>query len=107
MVNVTFVQLDGSRITLDEAPGKTVMQAATSNGVQGIIGECGGSLMCATCHVYVAESWLGQLAPVTPVEDEMLKCTDSERRPNSRLGCQITLSAAIDGLVVHVPESQQ
>lgn len=107
MVRVTFVHPDESQTTLDEASGMTVMQAATSNGVQGIIGECGGSLMCATCHVYVAEQWLGRLVPMTSVEGEMLKCSDSERRSSSRLSCQIALSEDIDGLVVHLPESQQ
>jgi 2Fe-2S ferredoxin len=82
----------------------SVMQAAMANDVPGIIGECGGSAMCATCHVYVEAGQLPLLEKVAPVEDAALGSTAAERRSNSRLGCQITVT---DGLVVHIPETQR
>jgi 2Fe-2S ferredoxin len=82
------------------------MQAAVTNGVDGIVGECGGSAMCATCHVYVDEAFLDRLEPMSELEDELLESTASPRLPNSRLGCQISLTNALDGLVVKVPDRQ-
>lgn len=82
------------------------MQTALDNGVDGIVGECGGSAMCATCHVYVDEAFLDLLPPMKEVENEMLECTATERRPNSRLSCQIKLDAVLDGIVVELPETQ-
>jgi ferredoxin, 2Fe-2S len=63
--------------------------------------------MCATCHVYVHGDWLMRVEPVVALEDSMLDSTACERRPDSRLGCQIAIIEALDGLVVHVPESQR
>jgi 2Fe-2S ferredoxin len=82
------------------------MQAALTHNIDGIVGECGGSAMCATCHVYVDESFLDKLELMSEVEDELLESTASPRLPNSRLGCQISLVDALDGLVVKVPERQ-
>ena len=81
--------------------------AATGAGVPGIVAECGGSAMCATCHVYVDPAWADRLPVPLPNELEMLECTAAERRPTSRLSCQIKLTAAMQGLVVQVPERQQ
>ena len=92
---------------LGGAEGDSVMQTATGAGVPGIVAECGGSAMCATCHVYVDEAWADRLPPPLATELEMLECTAAERLPNSRLSCQIKLSAALDGLVVRIPERQQ
>ena len=83
------------------------MRAAVMNGLDGILAECGGSLACGTCHVYVEPSQLARLPPPSAVEDEMLDMTASERRPNSRLSCQIVMSDALDGLVLHLPERQE
>jgi 2Fe-2S ferredoxin len=104
---VTYVHPDGRRETIEAAAGTTVMQAAVANGVDGIIGLCGGSAMCATCHVYVDVTFLPALPEVSPSEDEMLSYTASPREPNSRLGCQLHLTAALDGLVVALPELQE
>jgi 2Fe-2S ferredoxin len=106
MPKVTYVSPDGARRTLEVAAGTSVMQAAIANGVDGIVAECGGSLMCATCHVYVDEKDLGRVPPVGAVETEMLECTASERREESRLSCQLVISQELDGLVVHLPPTQ-
>lgn len=107
MPKVTLIGHDGRTIALDGMNGQSVMQLATAQGVSGIVGECGGSAMCATCHVYVEPSWLGRLSAPLSTELEMLECTASERRPESRLSCQIKLSAELDGLALHLPETQQ
>jgi 2Fe-2S ferredoxin len=107
MVDVTLIDASGLSRTLQIPEGQSLMQAAVSAGVHGIVGECGGSAMCATCHVYVDEAFAGRLPAPLETELEMLECTASDRLPNSRLGCQIKLSAALDGLVVSLPERQQ
>jgi len=106
MPRVIFIKPDGARVTLDVAEGTTVMQAAVLNEVDGIVGECGGSAMCATCHVYVEDGPHGALPAINAVEEAMLGSVVSPRGPSSRLGCQITLSDALDGLVVRLPEAQ-
>ncbi|WP_142846235.1 2Fe-2S iron-sulfur cluster-binding protein [Telmatospirillum sp. J64-1] len=106
MVKVIYVEQDGARHDIDVPEGWTVMQGAQRNGLDGIEAECGGSCCCATCHVYVAEDMLGLIPPPGEMEDGMLDNVVAERRPNSRLSCQITLTAALDGLVVHLPEAQ-
>jgi 2Fe-2S ferredoxin len=87
--------------------GDSVMEGAISNGVDGIVAECGGACQCATCHVFVDEKFLGLLNPIEENEDEMLNTTFSPRRPNSRLGCQIRVTRELDGLIVRTPEAQQ
>ena len=90
-----------------EAPaGMSLMQSAVANGLKGIVAECGGSQMCATCHVYVDEGWLDKLRPMEATEDAMLDSAVCERQANSRLSCQILMSAELDGLVVRLPERQ-
>jgi 2Fe-2S ferredoxin len=106
MPEVTYVQADGSAQTLELSTGKSLMLAAQSHGVAGILGECGGQAMCATCHVYVDERYLDRLPPMTEDEDVMLEETASERTPNSRLSCQVDVTDDLDGLVLRVPEEQ-
>ena len=106
MPAITYIHPDGRRETIEAKPGTSVMQAAVGNGVEGIVGECGGNCMCATCHVYVTPEQLARLAPPSAEEGAMLESTAAERRTNSRLGCQITLTATLDGLVVTVPDRQ-
>ena len=92
---------------LDVDPGTSLMRAAVRNGVPGIVGECGGQAMCATCHVYVREPYLDALPPMGEDEDEMLDCTVAPRDDvRSRLGCQIVVGPDLDGLEVDVPPSQ-
>ena len=107
MVEIVFIEPNGARVPVDVSEGWSLMQAATSNGVDGILGECGGSCACATCHCYVEESRLGELPAPTAAELDMLENAAAERRPNSRLACQIKASAAIAGLVVTLPDTQE
>jgi 2Fe-2S ferredoxin len=106
MPRVTYIDTAGKETTLDIEIGTSVMQAAVFNGVDGIVAECGGSCMCATCHVYVRDDLLAKTPPMQPDEDAMLEGTASERRPNSRLSCQLVVSPEMDGLVVYLPETQ-
>lgn len=82
------------------------MRTARDNGVEGIEAVCGGVCACATCHVYVSEAWLGRLTPPDETEEFMLDETNAERRPNSRLSCQIKLSDDISGLEVTIPPEE-
>lgn len=105
-MKVTFITFDGQSHVLDAHEGQSVMQVASSAGLNGIVAECGGSAMCATCHVYVDDNWLDKIPTPLGNELEMLECTASERRENSRLSCQIKITNDLDGLVVSFPESQ-
>jgi len=82
------------------------MRGAIDHNLQGIEAECGGCLSCATCHVYVDERFLPLLEPASADELELLTGVAAERRPQSRLSCQIPMTAALDGLTVHMPERQ-
>src|SRR5689334_16785280 len=106
MTTITFIHPDHTKQSVDAEDGSSVMRAALTQGVDGIVAECGGSAVCATCHVYVDEGWLGKLEPVGDDEDALLDGTACERLPNSRLSCQIKVSPALEGLVVRLPERQ-
>jgi 2Fe-2S ferredoxin len=106
MARITYVQPNGSTQTIDVPVGNTVMRGAVINSVDGIVGRCGGGAMCGTCHVYVDEQSQVPLPDVHPVEDELLYDTASPRQANSRLSCQLPVTDAIDGLVVHLPVTQ-
>lgn len=106
MPNVTYVQDSGETRTIDARDGTSVMHAAVTNGVPGIAADCGGACSCATCHVYVDEAWWDRLPPIGEDEEGMLECTASERRPTSRLSCQIEMTDDLDGLIVMTPETQ-
>ncbi|MGW1420858.1 2Fe-2S iron-sulfur cluster-binding protein [Bradyrhizobium manausense] len=82
------------------------MEAAVGNAVPGILAECGGNAMCATCHVYVDEGWSGCLEEIEELEDELLTGVSADRRATSRLSCQIRMTAALDGLILRVPDKQ-
>ncbi len=106
MPRITYVHPDGAREVLDVPVGTSVMRAAILNGIDGIVAECGGEMMCATCHVYIEEPYLDRTASQSDDERAMLEFTASERRPNSRLSCQLVVTPEMDGLVVHLPETQ-
>jgi len=105
MVKVLFVEHDGTQHSVEVKPGDSLMQAAVSNGVPGIDADCGGSCSCATCHVYVNEQWVVKTGDVNPVEEAMLSLS-TDRKENSRLSCQISLTEEMDGLIVNTPEFQ-
>ena len=106
MPKVTFVRSDGEQTSVDVDAGTSVMQAASSHGITEVVAECGGTLACATCHVYVEDEFLGQLPPIGPDEAEMLDYTAAERLPGSRLSCQVIVEDDLDGIVVRLPDTQ-
>lgn len=99
MSTVIYTTDGGDVTTIDGRPGDSVMETAVRNGVPGIVGECGGSLSCATCHVFVAPETLELVGGPGDLEDEMLDGTAVDRRDESRLSCQIRLQ---DGCEYHV-----
>ena len=107
MVQLTFIEASGNATTLDVPVGWSLMQAATAQGVDGIVGECGGSCACATCHCYVDELLMAVLPPPSAGERDMLAHVAAERRPNSRLACQIKASEVLAGGRVKLPETQE
>ncbi|MET0270186.1 MAG: 2Fe-2S iron-sulfur cluster-binding protein [Sphingomonas sp.] len=106
MAAVTYIEANGASHDVALADGESVMRGALDNGIDGIVGECGGGLACATCHCYVDEAWADRLPAPSRDEQDMLESTSSERRPTSRLSCQIVVDESLSGLVVHLPESQ-
>ncbi len=106
MPQITFIQPDGARRSIAVKAGATVMLTAVAHGIAGIVAECGGAAMCATCHVYLDEASIPLVPPVSEVENEMLESAASARLQNSRLGCQIVLQPGIDEIIVHIPSHQ-
>ena len=105
MVEITYIDVDGTARTVEAEVGATVMETAIRNGVPGIVAECGGACACATCHVYVDEEWRAATGEPQPMEEDMLDFA-SDVRPNSRLSCQIRVRPELDGLVVRTPARQ-
>jgi 2Fe-2S ferredoxin len=105
MPKITIIEFNGTVHDIEADNGASVMQAATSNLVPGILADCGGSCSCATCHVYVDAAWLDRLPAASSTEKDMIECA-LHVQDNSRLSCQIQLDADLDGLVVRLPESQ-
>jgi ferredoxin, 2Fe-2S len=105
MPRIIFTEPSGARREIDAPLGISVMEAAVQNGVAGIVALCGGACACATCHVYVDPQWLPKLAPREDMEEGMLESA-WETRANSRLSCQIQVTANLDGLEVSVPQRQ-
>jgi ferredoxin len=106
MASITYIEDDGTSHVLEVANGESVMQGAVNNMLPGVAAECGGALACATCHCYVDEAWLDKVGAASPAENDMLEATASERRPGSRLSCQITVTPSLDGLIVRLPKTQ-
>jgi 2Fe-2S ferredoxin len=106
MPRIVFVLEDGERRIVDAPERLSVMLAAIDNGIPGIAAECGGACACATCHVYIDPADLERVPAPSRMEREMLEGVAAQKRPASRLGCQIAVSNALDGLVVHVPDRQ-
>lgn len=93
---VVYTADDGGVTTITGRPGDSIMETAVRNGVPGIVGECGGSLSCATCHVFVADDTLDLVGGPGDLEDEMLDGTAVDREENSRLSCQIKLQGGCE-----------
>mgnify|MGYP001396217163 CR=1 FL=1 len=106
MPEIVYRRPDGAERRIEVAEGLTVMLGAVRNDVRGIEAECGGSLACATCHVYVDPAFADRLPPPDADEEEMLSAVAAERRPNSRLSCQLKVTRDLDGLVVEIPDRQ-
>ena len=105
MPRVIFIEPTGARREVEAPVGISVMEAALQNRVDGIVALCGGACACATCHVYIAQSWWSRLAPIEEMEEGMLESA-WQRRGTSRLSCQIAVAAALDGIEVIIPERQ-
>ena len=105
MAKITYIEHDGKSHTIEVANGLSVMEGAVQNNIPGIDADCGGSMACATCHVYVKEDWFNKVPSKTEGEDDMLDQA-YEPKPNSRLSCQLIVSDELDGLIVNLPEKQ-
>ena len=105
MTTINFILADGSRHAVEATDGEVVMRVAVRSGFSGILAECGGACSCATCHVHIDPSWFDKLPPKDELETEMLDFAEGVDA-TSRLSCQIKITPALDGLIVHVPESQ-
>ena len=105
MVKITYIEHSGTSHTVEVEKGLSVMEGAVQNNIPGIDADCGGSMACATCHVYVKEEWFDKLNIKSEGEDDML---DQAYEPNkqSRLSCQISVTDDINGLTVNLPEKQ-
>ena len=106
MTTIHYILKDGSRRSVDAKPGSSVMENAINGNVRGIDAECGGSCACATCHVYVDDAFIGRLPSADEMEGELLDAVAAGRLPSSRLSCQLTMTAELDGLTVRIPETQ-
>jgi 2Fe-2S ferredoxin len=105
MPKINYIEHGGKKHTIEVANGLTVMEGAIQNNIPGIDADCGGSMACATCHVYVKEEWFNKLPKKEDGEEDML---DMAFEPNkfSRLSCQLTVSDELDGLTVQLPSKQ-
>ena len=105
MVTITYIEYNGTEHTVAAEEGKSLMLNAVDNFVPGIDADCGGACACATCHIFIPEQWLEKTGEREPMEESMLQLADGVA-DNSRLACQIDAHSGLDGLVVHMPESQ-
>ena len=105
MPKITYITHDKKSHTVEVQNGLTVMEGAVQNDIPGIDADCGGGMACATCHVYVKEDWLNKLPKKEDGEEDMLDMA-FEPKTNSRLSCQLTVSAELDGLIVNIPSKQ-
>ena len=105
MTKIKYIEHNGKSHTIDVANGLSVMEGAVQNNIPGIDADCGGSMACATCHVYVKEEWFDKLPKKEDGEEDMI---DMAHEPNkfSRLSCQLTVSEELEGLIVKLPEKQ-
>ena len=105
MAKITYVTHDNQVHTAEVQNGLTVMEGAVQNDIPGIDADCGGSMACATCHVYVEEKWFNKIPKADDAEVDMIDMAH-EPKKNSRLSCQLIISDELDGLTVTTPEKQ-
>ncbi len=105
MAKITYIDHNGDATTVDVQDGLSVMEGAIRNRIAGIEGDCGGACACSTCHVYVDPQWRSQTGSASDMEEDMLDFA-FDVRDGSRLSCQIKVSSALDGLIVHMPSRQ-
>ena len=105
MPKVTYIDFQGNTKTIEVENGLTVMEGAIQNNIPGIDADCGGSMACATCHVYVEEKWFDKIKKAEEAEEDMIDMA-FEPKKNSRLSCQIIISEELDGLTVTTPSKQ-
>lgn len=105
MIKIHFVDHDGTERGVEVEEGVSLMEAAVQNLIPNVDGDCGGSCACATCHMHIEPKWRDRLAPMEDQENQMLALLDS-RDADSRLGCQVKVSPALDGIVVRTPIGQ-
>jgi 2Fe-2S ferredoxin len=105
MAKIIYKNNDGNSKTIEVENGLSVMEGAIQNEVTGIDADCGGSMACATCHVYIDEKWLNKIPKAEEAEVDMIDMAYKPKK-NSRLSCQIIVSDELDGLEVTTPEKQ-
>ena len=105
MPKITYIEHSGKTHTVEVASGLSVMEGAVQNNIPGIDADCGGSMACATCHVYVKEEWFNKIPKKEDGEEDMIDMA-FEPKKNSRLSCQIIVSDELDGLIVNIPSKQ-
>ena len=105
MPKITYIEHGGKSHTIEVSNGLSVMEGAVQNNIPGIDADCGGSMACATCHVYVKEEWFNKLPKKEDGEEDMIDMA-FEPKKNSRLSCQLMVSDQLEGLVVNLPEKQ-
>jgi 2Fe-2S ferredoxin len=106
VTKLVYVDAEGHEHAVDAMVGESVMAAAVKNGIPGIVGECGGNASCATCHVWVREEFVAHTGTPGEMEEDLLELGVSDRRPVSRLGCQISVTPDLEGLTVDIPPNQ-
>ncbi len=102
---IKYIEADGKTVEVEVPVGTTLMQAAVDNMISGILGDCGGGCSCGTCHCFIEEERTAELPEPDAAEESLLGMI-SDAKPNSRLGCQISVEDSLSGLVVHLPEEQ-
>jgi 2Fe-2S ferredoxin len=105
MPTIVFIEHNGDQHEVQAEAGGSLMRAAVDNAVPGIVADCGGSCSCGTCHGFVDPAWIAKIPPAAAAETALLEGL-LEQQPNSRLTCQITVTADIDGIIVRLPKSQ-
>ena len=105
MAKITYIEHSNKKHMVEVPNNMSVMEGALQNNIPGIDADCGGSMACATCHVYIDKKWFDKLEKKDEGEEDML---DMAYKPNkfSRLSCQLLVSDELDGLILRMPSKQ-